>query len=78
MRPAGQPHGTRPAFTAAQQQQVHQLRAEACGIMLRVAQMAQKYDTAIEQLNQEAPPQKKQWIGDVQALSANNVTPEQQ
>jgi len=57
---------------------VHQLRAEACDIMLRVAQMAQKYDTAIEQLNQEAPPQKKQWIGDVQALSANNVTLEQQ
>jgi len=57
---------------------VHQLRAEVCGIMLRVAQMVQKYDTAIEQLNQEVPPQKTQWVGDVQALSANNVTPEQQ
>ena len=78
LRPAGQPYSTRPTLTAAQQQQVYQLRSEARGIMLHVAQIAQKYDAAIEQLNQEVQPQKTQWTADIRTIVAKNATPEQQ
>lgn len=76
LRPAGQLYSTRPTLTAAQQQQVYQLRSEARGVMLHVAQIAQQYDTAIEQLNQEVQPQKTQWTADTRTIVAKNATPE--
>jgi hypothetical protein len=78
LRPAGQPYSIRPTLTATQQQQVYQLRSEARGVMLNVAQIAQKYDTAIEQLNQEVQPQKTQWTADIRTIVAKNATPEHQ
>jgi Secretion system C-terminal sorting domain len=75
---AGSPTGTRPALTEAQQQQAHQLRFQARGIMLSVAQMAQKYDGNITRLTAEVQPQKEKWVTDIKAIVAKNATPEQQ
>ncbi|WP_210517894.1 T9SS type A sorting domain-containing protein [Hymenobacter terricola] len=69
---------TRPVLTEAQQKQAHQLRFEAKGIMLNVAQMAQKYDGAITQLTAEVQPQKEKWSTDIKAIVAKNATPEHQ
>ncbi|WP_310394252.1 T9SS type A sorting domain-containing protein [Hymenobacter sp.] len=78
LRPAGASQGPRPALTDAQQQQVQQLRAEARGVMLNVAQLAQKYDGAIAQLAREVQPQREKWSTDIRAIAAKNATPEQQ
>ena len=69
---------TRPALSAAQQKQAHELRFQARSIMLNVAQMAQKYDGAISQLAQEVQPQKEKWATDIKAIVAKNAMPEQQ
>ena len=69
---------TRPTLTEAQQKQAHDLRFQARGIMLNVAQMAQKYDAPIAQLTQEVAPQKEKWATDIKAIVAKNATPEQQ
>ena len=69
---------TRPFLSDAQQQQAHDLRFRARGIMLNVAQMAQKYDGPISQLAQEVQPQKEKWTTDIKAIVAKNATPEQQ
>ena len=69
---------TRPALSEAQQKQAHDLRFQARDIMLRVAQMAQKYDSPIAQLTQEVAPQKEKWATDIKAIVAKNATPEQQ
>ena len=69
---------TRPMLSDNQQQQAHDLRFQARGIMLNVAQMAQKYDGPISQLTQEVQPQKEKWVTDIKAIVAKNVTPEQQ
>ncbi|MFC6224646.1 T9SS type A sorting domain-containing protein [Hymenobacter artigasi] len=69
---------TRPALTEAQQKQAHDLRFQARGIMLNVAQMAQKYDAPIAQLTQEVAPQKEKWATDIKAIVAKTATPEQQ
>ncbi|GAB3856993.1 hypothetical protein GCM10028822_30020 [Hymenobacter terrigena] len=69
---------TRPTLTEAQQKQAHDLRFQARGIMLNVAQMAQKYDAPIAQLAQEVAPQKEKWATDIKAIVAKNATPEQQ
>ncbi|WP_151089124.1 T9SS type A sorting domain-containing protein [Hymenobacter baengnokdamensis] len=76
--PAEAPAGTRPTFTADQQQQVHALRLQAKSIMLSVAQLALKYDANIQKLTQEIAPQKAQWATDIKAIVAKNTTPEQQ
>jgi hypothetical protein len=75
---AGAAPGTRPGLTDAQREQAHQLRLQARGIMLNVAQMAQKYNGAISQLAQEVQPQKEKWATDIKAIVARNTTPEQQ
>ncbi|WP_216726643.1 T9SS type A sorting domain-containing protein [Hymenobacter siberiensis] len=69
---------TRPTLTEAQQKQAHDLRFQARGIMLNVAQMAQKYDAPIAQLTQEVAPQKEKWATDIKAIVAKTATPEQQ
>ncbi|MBC8082503.1 MAG: T9SS type A sorting domain-containing protein, partial [Hymenobacter sp.] len=69
---------SRPAQTDAQRQQVQQLRTETRGIMLNVAQLAQKYDAAIAQLAQQVQPQREKWSTDIQAIVAKNAIPEQQ
>jgi hypothetical protein len=69
---------TRPTLTEAQQKQAHNLRFQARGIMLNVAQMAQKYDAPIAQLTQEVAPQKEKWATDIKAIVAKTATPEQQ
>jgi hypothetical protein len=69
---------TRPTLTEALQKQAHDLRFQARGIMLNVAQMAQKYDVPIAQLTQEVAPQKEKWATDIKAIVAKNATPEQQ
>ena len=69
---------TRSTLTEAQQKQAHDLRFQARGIMLNVAQMAQKYDGTITQLTQEVAPQKEKWTTDIKAIVAKNTTPEQQ
>ena len=74
----GQPGAGRPALTEAQQQLVQQLRSQARGIMLSVAQMAQKYDAPIAQLAQEIQPQKEKWATDIKAIITSKATPEQQ
>ena len=83
LRRNARPDGTtapasRPSFSEEQRQQAHELRSQARGIMLSVAQLAQKYDGAIAQLAQEVQPQKEKWAADIQALVAKNATPEQQ
>ena len=70
--------GARSALTEAQQQRAHELRFQARGIMLSVAQLAQKYDGPISQLAQEVQPQKEKWTADIKAIVAKNTTPEQQ
>lgn len=75
---AGSAPGTRSALTEAQREQAHQLRFQARGIMLNVAQLAQKYDGPITQLAQEVQPQKEKWATDIKAIVAKNATPEQQ
>ncbi|WP_460500799.1 T9SS type A sorting domain-containing protein, partial [Hymenobacter agri] len=75
---AGSTPNTRPALTDAQREQAHQLRFQARGIMLNVAQLAQKYDHQISQLAEEVQPQKEQWAADMKAIVAKNATPEQQ
>ncbi|WP_375434774.1 T9SS type A sorting domain-containing protein [uncultured Hymenobacter sp.] len=65
-------------FTEAQQQQLHQLRAETRTILLNVNQMTEKYASNITQLLQEIQPQKEKWAADMQAIAFKNVTPEQQ
>ena len=72
------PEGTAPALSEAQQKQAHDLRFQAQGVMLSVAQMAQKYDALIAQLAQEVAPQKEKWTTDIKAIVAKNITPEQQ
>ena len=69
---------TRPTLTEAQQKQAHDLRFQSQGIMLNVAQMAQKYDGTITRLTQEVAPQKEKWTTDIKAIVAKNATPEQQ
>lgn len=76
-RPAGVPQGTRPELTEAQKQQLQQLHTETRGIMLNVAQMAQKYSPDINKLAQEVQPQKEKWTTDMKALLEKNSTPEQ-
>jgi len=78
LRAAAPADGSRPALTEAQQQQQRQLRTEARGIMLSVAQLAQPYEAAIAQLAQEVQPQKEQWAADLNAIAARNAPPEQQ
>ena len=74
----GSTPGTRPVLTEAQREQAHQLRFQARGILLNVAQMAQKYDLAISQLAQEVQPLKEKWATDIKAIAAKNATPVQQ
>lgn len=69
---------TRPVLTDAQLKQAHDLRFQARGIMLNVAQMAQRYDGAITQLTQEVAPQKEQWATDIKAIVTKNMTSVQQ
>ena len=69
--------GTYPILTEAQREQAHQLRLQARGILLSVAQLAQKYDGAIGQLAQEVQPQKAKWSADIKAIAVKNATPEQ-
>ncbi|MCI1186425.1 T9SS type A sorting domain-containing protein [Hymenobacter sp. DH14] len=75
---AGSTPGTRPVLTEAQREQARQLRFQARGIMLNVAQMAQRYDEPIGQLAQEVQPQKEKWATDIKSIVAKNATPEQQ
>lgn len=75
---AGSPAGTRPALSPAQREQAHQLRFQAQGIMLQVAEMARKYDGPISKLTEEVQPQKEKWAADIKGLVAKNATPEQQ
>ncbi|MET4075025.1 T9SS type A sorting domain-containing protein [Hymenobacter sp. UYCo722] len=70
--------GTRPVLTEAQREQAHQLRFQARGIMLSVAEMARKYDGPISKLTEEMQPQKEKWATDLKAIVAKNATPEQQ
>lgn len=77
IQPAGTPQDSRPELTEAQQQQLQQLRADTRGIMLSVAQIAQKYDANINKLAQEVQPQKEKWATDLKALLDKNATPEQ-
>ncbi|MDQ2771046.1 MAG: T9SS type A sorting domain-containing protein [Bacteroidota bacterium] len=72
------PAGTRPVLTDAQREQAHQLRFQAQGIMLNVAEMARKYDGPITKLTEEVQPQKEQWAADIKGIVAKNATPEQQ
>ncbi|WP_310391866.1 T9SS type A sorting domain-containing protein [Hymenobacter sp.] len=72
------PDSARPALTAAQRQQAQQLRTEARTILLRVAQLAQKYETAIAQQLGPLQPQKEQWAADIKAIVLKHATPEQQ
>ena len=65
-------------LTEAQRHQAQQLRSETRTIMLKVAQMAQKYAAALRQLAQEVQPQKEKWTADIKALVSKNATPEQQ
>lgn len=77
LRPAdASPEGARAALTEAQREQVHQLRFETRGIMLKVAEMAWKYDGAIAKLAEELRPQKEKWATDISALVGENATPE--
>lgn len=78
LRPAGAGDGASPVLTPEQQQEVHALRSEARGVMLSVAQMAQRYAAALTQLAQEVQPQKEQWTTDIKGIVAKNATPEQQ
>lgn len=75
---AGAAPNTRPILTEAQREQAHQLRQQARGIMLNVAQLAQKYDGAISQLAQQVQPQKEKWSADIKAIVLKSTTPEQQ
>ncbi|MCC2548129.1 T9SS type A sorting domain-containing protein [Hymenobacter sp. BT175] len=78
IRPEGRKETGRPNLTEAQQQQIQQLRSDARGIMLNVAQMARKYEANISQLTREVQPQKAKWTADIQAIVAKTSTPEQQ
>lgn len=79
LRPeGGPPEETRPALTEAQREQVHQMRFEARHIMLKVVEMAQKYDGAIAKLAEEVQPQKEKWATEIKALVVRNTAPEQQ
>ena len=68
----------RPALSETQREQAHQLRFQAQGIMLSVAEMARKYDGPITKLAEEVQPQKEKWTTDIKAIGAKNATPEQQ
>ena len=68
----------RPALSEVQREQAHQLRFQAQGIMLKVAEMARKYDGPISKLTEEVQPQKEQWASDIKGIVAKNATPEQQ
>lgn len=68
----------RPTLSEAQREQAHQLRFQAQGIMLKVAEMARRYDGPIAKLAKEVQPQKEKWAADINAIVAKNATPEQQ
>ncbi|SFQ49909.1 T9SS type A sorting domain-containing protein [Hymenobacter arizonensis] len=68
----------RPALTDVQREQRQQLHSQTKGIMLNVAQLAQKYEVPIQQLAKEVEPQKEKWAADLKALATKNATPEQQ
>ncbi|MBC8084147.1 MAG: T9SS type A sorting domain-containing protein, partial [Hymenobacter sp.] len=76
--PAIEAANPRTALTDVQKQQLQQLRTEAKGIMLNVAQLAQKYESNIARLTQEVQPQREKWTTDMQAILARNTTAEQQ
>ncbi|WBA44115.1 T9SS type A sorting domain-containing protein [Hymenobacter canadensis] len=72
------PDSALPALTAVQRQQAQQLRTQARTILLSVAQLAQKYETAIAQQLVQLQPQKEQWASDIEAIVLKHATPEQQ
>ncbi|MBF9222026.1 T9SS type A sorting domain-containing protein [Hymenobacter ruricola] len=77
-RPAGtSAPGQRPELTEAQREQLHQLRSESRSIMLKVAEMAQKYDGAIAKLAEEVQPQREKWTTDLRAIAVKNAAPGQ-
>ncbi|UOQ96961.1 T9SS type A sorting domain-containing protein [Hymenobacter sp. 5317J-9] len=78
LRPAGTPTDQRPQLTDAQREQMHQLHRETRGVMLKVFEMAQKYESAIAALAAELQPQKEKWNTEMQAIVRKNATPEQQ
>jgi len=67
----------RPQLTDAQRQQLQQQRTDIRAVMLKVAALAQKYDTNIRQLSAEVEPQRTQWSTDTKAIMAKYTTPEQ-
>jgi hypothetical protein len=77
-RPAGTPPDQRPELTDAQREQLHQLRSDMRGIMLSVAEMAQKYNGPIAKLAEEVQPQREKWSTDMHAIAVKNASPEQQ
>jgi Spy/CpxP family protein refolding chaperone len=77
-RPEGAQPGQRPELTEAQRQQLQQLHSEQRGVMLNVAQLAQKYDAQITKLADEVKPQREKWATDIKAIMVKNATPEQQ
>ncbi|MBD2721908.1 T9SS type A sorting domain-containing protein [Hymenobacter armeniacus] len=78
LHPAGTAPGQRPEPTDAQRQQLHQLHRDMRDIMLKVSEMAQKYDAALTKLAAEMQPQREKWNTDIHAIVLKNATPEQQ
>ncbi|HEX8326786.1 MAG TPA: T9SS type A sorting domain-containing protein [Hymenobacter sp.] len=77
LHPAGTSKAPRPTLTEAQREQLQQLHAERRSILLKVAEMARKYDAPIQQLAQEVQPQKEKWAADMHAIVTKNATSEQ-
>ena len=78
INPGGEVPATRPILSEAQREQAHELRARAREIMESVAQIAQQYESPINQLTQEVQPQKEKWATDIKAIIVKNAPPEQQ
>ena len=74
----GSSPANRPALSEVQREQAHQLRFQAQGIMLKVAEMARKYDGPISKLTEEVQLQKEVWAADINGIVTKNATPEQQ
>lgn len=74
----GSAPGPRPELTEAQREQAHQLRFQAQGIMLSVAEMARRYDGPLRKLTEELQPQKEKWAADIKDIVAKNAPLEQQ
>ena len=61
-----------PDLTSEQLQQQQQLRVATKAVLLSVAQLTQKYETAIRALTRELQPQREKWAADLAAIQAKN------